>query len=51
MAGNRDFFERAADEVRSWFGDENADRRRHDDMRADPSHSMHYHSPPPHAGS
>jgi len=51
MAENRDFFERAADEVRSWFGDENADRRRHADMRADPQGTMHYHSPEPHAGS
>jgi osmotically-inducible protein OsmY len=29
----RGFFERAGDEVRSWFGDEDADRRRQDDMR------------------
>ena len=51
MAGNRDFFERAADELRSWFGDDNADRRRHEDMRTDPQGTMHYHSPTPHAGS
>ncbi|MCB8821559.1 BON domain-containing protein [Microvirga rosea] len=30
---DRGFFERASDEVRSWFGDEEADRRRDRDMR------------------
>ncbi len=30
---DRGFFERAGDEVRSWFGDEDADRRRDMDMR------------------
>jgi hypothetical protein len=29
----RGFFERAGDEVRSWFGDEEAERRRQQDMR------------------
>jgi len=29
----RGFFERAGDEVRSWFGDEDAERRRQADMR------------------
>ncbi|WP_243371253.1 BON domain-containing protein [Microvirga solisilvae] len=29
----RGFFERAGDEVRSWFGDEDAERRRDQDMR------------------
>lgn len=29
----RGFFERAGDEIRSWFGDEEADRRRDRDMR------------------
>ena len=31
--GDRGFFERAGDEVRSWFGDEDAQRRRIDDER------------------
>jgi osmotically-inducible protein OsmY len=35
---DRGFFERAGDEVRSWFGDENADRRRQSDMRAGEHH-------------
>jgi osmotically-inducible protein OsmY len=34
----RGFFERAGDEVRSWFGDEDADRRRQDDMRSAEHH-------------
>src|SRR5215813_12147849 len=29
--GDRGFVERAGDEVRSWFGDEEAERRRHRD--------------------
>jgi len=33
--GDRGFFERAGDEVRSWFGDEEAERRREQDMRRD----------------
>lgn len=32
---DRGFFERAGDEVRSWFGDEEAERRRREDMRED----------------
>ncbi len=32
---DRGFFERAGDEVRSWFGDEEAERRRERDMRYD----------------
>ena len=32
----RGFFERAGDEVRSWFGDEEAERRRELDSRRDP---------------
>ena len=31
---DRGFFERAGDEVASWFGDEEAERRRREDMRA-----------------
>ena len=31
---DRGFFERAGDEVASWFGDEDAERRRREDMRA-----------------
>ena len=31
---DRDFFERASDEIRSWFGDERAERRRQMDERA-----------------
>jgi len=30
---DRGFFERAGDEVRSWFGDEEAERRRREDLR------------------
>ena len=32
---DRGFFDRAGDEVRSWFGDEEAERRRREDMRYD----------------
>jgi hypothetical protein len=32
---DRGFFERAGDEVKSWFGDEDAERRRREDMRDD----------------
>ena len=32
--GDRGFFERAGDEVASWFGDEDAGRRRRQDMRS-----------------
>ena len=31
--GDRGFFERAGDEVASWFGDEEAERRRREDLR------------------
>jgi hypothetical protein len=34
-ASERGFFERAGDEVRSWFGDSEAERRRESDMRHD----------------
>ena len=34
----RGFFERAGDEVRSWFGDDDADRRRDRDMRESGQH-------------
>ena len=30
---DRGFFERAGDEISSWFGDDDADRRRHEDRR------------------
>ena len=33
---DRGFFERAGDEVASWFGDEEAERRRREDMRNRP---------------
>jgi hypothetical protein len=33
--GERGFFERAGDEVASWFGDEDAERRRRDDQMRD----------------
>jgi osmotically-inducible protein OsmY len=36
-ADDRGFFERAGDEVRSWFGDEEAHRRRQRDERESPS--------------
>ncbi len=35
---DRDFFSRAGDEVRSWFGDEEAERRRELDSRYDERH-------------
>jgi len=45
-SGERDrgFFDRAGDEVRSWFGDEEAERRRTRDMRYDAGreHDTHY---------
>lgn len=48
---DRGFFERAGDEVRSWFGDEDAERRRLMDQRYDETRSRseghgdnHYHS-------
>jgi hypothetical protein len=31
--GDRGFFERAGDEIASWFGDDDAERRRHEDQR------------------
>ena len=34
-AQDRGFFDRAGDEVRSWFGDDEAERRRAEDMRRD----------------
>ncbi len=34
-SGERGFIERAGDEVRSWFGDEEAERRRERDVRRD----------------
>ncbi|HEX4693086.1 DUF2171 domain-containing protein [Sphingomonas sp.] len=43
----RTFFDRAGDEVRSWFGDNEAERRREMDQRYDRSRSArddHYHS-------
>ena len=36
---DRGFFERAGDEVASWFGDEDAERRRRDDRTGDPRQS------------
>lgn len=46
---DRDFFERAGDEVRSWFGDEEAERRRERDQRYDAARERsaedsHYHN-------
>lgn len=45
----RDFFERAGDEVRSWFGDEEAERRREMDQRYEARRAAalsddHYHA-------
>ncbi len=45
---DRDFFSRAGDEVRSWFGDEDAERRREQDARQDARYrdderDSHYH--------
>ncbi|WCM27758.1 DUF2171 domain-containing protein [Sphingomonas sp. QA11] len=43
---DRDFFSRAGDEVRSWFGDEEAERRRELDSRYDERHGGgRQHSP------
>lgn len=47
--GDRDFFARAGDEVRSWFGDEEAERRRERDARYDEQRygspeDSHYHN-------
>jgi hypothetical protein len=39
---DRGFFERAGDEVRSWFGDEDAERRRREDQRYDRSYGAAY---------
>lgn len=39
--GERGFFDRAGDEVRSWFGDEEAERRRQQDAR---DSDAHYHN-------
>ncbi|RHW19426.1 DUF2171 domain-containing protein [Sphingomonas gilva] len=38
---DRGFFARAGDEVRSWFGDEEAERRREYDARYDDRHDTH----------
>lgn len=38
---DRGFFERAGDEVRSWFGDEEAERRRERDLRRDEARFDH----------
>jgi hypothetical protein len=35
---DRGFFERAGDEIASWFGDDEAERRRRDDDRMNPDH-------------
>ena len=40
---DRNFFARAGDEVRSWFGDEEAERRRDRDARMDEQHSGDHH--------
>jgi osmotically-inducible protein OsmY len=41
---DRGFFERAGDEIRSWFGDDDADRRRDRDMRrAESGDSREHH--------
>jgi len=42
---DRGFFERAGDEVRSWFGDQEAERRREEDLRYDTRQS---HGPDDH---
>jgi hypothetical protein len=43
-SGGRGFFERAGDEIASWFGDDDADRRRHRDERmGDHDHHRHDH--------
>lgn len=40
--GDRGFFERARDEVQSWFGDEDAERRRMQDDREGHPDSARY---------
>ena len=42
---DRDFFARAGDEVRSWFGDDEAERRRERDARYDEQRAQRYGSP------
>jgi hypothetical protein len=48
---DRGFFERAGDEVASWFGDDEAERRRREDQmrheREDREHGRHFHPGPP----
>ncbi|MGN6375570.1 MAG: DUF2171 domain-containing protein [Sphingomonas sp.] len=43
--GERDFWSRAGDEVRSWFGDEEAERRREYDQRYDEREGGRWDSP------
>jgi hypothetical protein len=40
--GDRGFWERTGDEMMSWFGDEEAERRRRMDQRRDPEHTWHW---------
>lgn len=47
---DRGYFARGADEVRSWFGDEEAERRRQADERRDPESTYHYRGNPPGGG-
>ncbi len=48
QGGDRGFFERAGDEVRSWFGDDEAERRREEDMRYDARHERGARGPDDH---
>jgi osmotically-inducible protein OsmY len=43
-ADDRGYMERAGDEVRSWFGDDDAQRRRNMDEQRDRQHERHYSS-------
>jgi hypothetical protein len=48
---DRGFFERAGDEVRSWFGDTDAERRREADMRYDARQARNDYNPDDHYSS
>ncbi|PVX31346.1 hypothetical protein DD559_05050 [Sphingomonas pokkalii] len=47
---DRGFFDRAGDEVRSWFGDEEAERRRRQDQRYDEIQARNEGAHDPHYG-
>ena len=46
-ADDRGYVDRASDEVRSWFGDDDAERRRHMDEQRDRERDAHYRADSP----